>query len=631
MGNNFSEIVQTNEQSKKDDEDEFNYYSLDGYNKTELLNYIKQLKIKSLDVDDTYQDKLKQIDIESLNMLSMCVELYNKMKDQLQIYVPPTNVTTKKVYYVNPKFGPEQVVGQVLAQKENFLPSQVNNFDFWDTSNKPKIIFNTNNVTLEEFTDTFKDMNSAKDMLGVSKKMLALLPFHLKSRFVENFNKYLSGELSPSHISIGTSSYIYKDAKRGPKDDINSFRQIVTIPNITKHLHRIMTLRYDEYFRKNSLIDDKIQKGAVSGQKYGILEQICKIKQVIKSANKHKDTACIIFLDISNAFGSINLEMMYKVLEKYDVPENFINYVKDYYKDFTYYARVNFETTEQFKWHDGLVQGCPLSGILFVTVINYILQHLENEYLEEAGYIISLHQKLLFTAFIDDICIVTRDPEKAKHIFEKLVKILASFGMKVNESKCAIMSINCASSSTPLSTGLKEVNCYKYLGEYLSKDGTCLESYGKFIIMLGRKLFGLGKRKNITNEDRMKIYNKCIQPWMSRKLLVMYDLDNIQRMKIASLVKKYVEEWGGDVSKIVLFRNINTVLEQSKDGLIQDIELDIEDIKGLEQFEDKDLEQIEFTYDQINKEVDVEKVDPATLDDIVTSVSTVDKDLIDLD
>lgn len=604
--------------------DTFNYYDLDSYNKSELLDYIKQMETYALLIDDTYQTKLKDVNIESLNMISICIEMYEKMKNKLDKYVVPKDVELglKKKYYVIPRFKIDKVCEQYITSANIEFKSEHEIFNFWSVqhSSDDSIDFDDGKITIDEYTGTFKDLTCSRDMIGISKKMLALLPNSLKQKFVSLFNQHLFENRDVSELSIGKSTYIHK---RGKTDDINNFRQIITIPNIVKHLHRIMACRLDAYMSANNYIDKSIQKGGVSGQKYSILEQVCKIKQVIKSANKHGDKACIIFMDISNAFGSIDLKMMYKVLGQYGVPNFFINYVKNYYENFTYYAKIGKETTGQLTWLNGLVQGCPLSPILFVTCLNYILKYLNQKYLEDAGYVISLNEKILFTAYIDDIAMICRDENMATQIFNELVGILKSFGMKVNVKKCAFMNINCDKPDIDV----KQVKIYKYLGEYLSNDGSCLTNYKKLIGTLGRKLLTLNKKKELSNDEKVAIYHKCIQGWLVRKLLIMYDLENDKRMKISGLVKKYIMEWGGDCSKIVLFSNVDLALNQSNDPVIQNMDIDQEQII---EFENKNLDEIEFKYEQVKEK---EKLDgsnkPKTND--ITVINASDEPIIDID
>jgi hypothetical protein len=455
-------------------------------------------------------------------------------------------------------------------------------------------------------------------MIGISKKMLMYAPNYHKLRLINCYNKYLEG-LHDISICFGRSSYIYKDYKNGPKDDINSFREIVTIPTVVSHFHRILSLRINEYLDKNKYFDKTIQKGGVSGIKNSIFEQIYKLKNVIKHAHKHDkidknieekgNELCILFLDISSAFNNLDRDRVYKILGSYHVDIKFINYLKMYYDNLHFYANTKDWTTELIKWKKGLVQGCPLSPILFVTALNYIFTYLDKKYKEEMGYKINDECKILFMAFVDDVCILTKDMDSLQDMYNKIKFFFECLGLPLNKDKCAIMKINSKSHSTGFDD-IKIVNSYKYLGEYVSSDGTTIESYSKFISMLGKKLYALDKRKKIDNATKLGIFSKCMLPWIQRKMIIMYDISRQDRLKIAGLIQKYLNRWN-NTDSVKIFTFMTDMLTSTTDKVIINADFDeIDDVLR----DDVDLgnlvanNSVDFSYSSINKEPDVDTV-----------------------
>ena len=274
---------------------------------------------------------------------------------------------------------------------------------------------------------------------------------------------YCSG-LYDNKICFGRGSFIYKEAKKGPKNNLDSFREIVSIPTVISHFHRIMSLRVCDYLTKNNFINTSIQKGAMGGIKFGVLEQIYKVKEIIKHANENKKPLCLAFLDVSNAFGSLDRNRLFEILRKYHFDESIISYIKTYYEHFKYYAATKEWTTPLLNFPNGLVQGCPLSPILFVIALNYVLNHLNDKYAKEFGYPLGEDISVLFTAYIDDVCILAKDMKSLEIIYNKIKFFYECIGLKLNSSKSAIMRINCQENgfdNVPL------VNGYKYLGEYI--------------------------------------------------------------------------------------------------------------------------------------------------------------------
>src|SRR3989337_947761 len=79
---------------------------LDYLTKKDIIDYIKNMDIKNLDITEDFEEKLKSLELENFGLISMNIELYEKIKDILPVFVPD-KVTKKlsKNFFVKPKFG----------------------------------------------------------------------------------------------------------------------------------------------------------------------------------------------------------------------------------------------------------------------------------------------------------------------------------------------------------------------------------------------------------------------------------------------------------------------------------------------------------------------------------------------
>jgi len=581
---------------------------LDDLNIEELISYIKISKQKKLDINDNFAEKIKDVTLDNMMLIPMSIEFYEKVAELVPEYKNEIKMKYGKYQkYIKPKFGADAVVNSKQIH-------QTDNNDYLSTEldlgviPPPTTEMNNGKITLVEFMESFDNPPSKIDMIGMSKKMIMNMPNYHKTRLINCYNRYLVGSVD-STMCFGRSSYIYKEAKNGPKESIDSFREIVTIPNTVSQYHRILALRLSEYLEKNNYIDKNIQKGAVSGIKYSVVEQIYKVKNVLKDANENKKSICMLFLDISNAFGSLNRTRLFEILEKYNVDKKFINYIQSYYDNFKFYATSKDWTTELMDWQDGLVQGCPLSSILFVTAINYVLRYLDDKYKQAFGYSIKNDVPILFTAFIDDVCVIAKDADALQEVYNKLKFLFACLGLKLNASKSAIMTVNCNTSGFD---GIPVVKNTKYLGEILSCDGLTNESYKEFISELGKKLFQLDKKK-VDNATKLCFFSKCMLPWVQRKMMIMYDIDNDNRHNIVAVLKKYLQKWGNN-DTVKIFSFITDLLLSSHDIIIKNAEFD----KNIDEklMTDIDLANciindanIDCSYSSINKSPKVTDID----------------------
>ncbi|ARF12186.1 reverse transcriptase [Klosneuvirus KNV1] len=566
-----SNSTTTDQQSTQQDnvEEEFKFDNLDDSTKTELIEFIKLLKTKNINLQDNFSEKMKDVELESTQLLPMCVELYQKMYELFGEFKQTADKTKskKKFYFVKPKFTTDDV------KKANTVADTVQVTLPLDTTmmnvTAPVVSMKNTQITMTEFTDSFGNVITKKDMMGINKRMLRDSPQYIKTRFINVFNQILKDLSLVNKISIGKGSYIYKTSKHGATSDINSFRQIVTIPNAVNQFHRIMTIRLSNYLMANKYLDTDIQKGSISGTKFAIFEQFYKVKNVFKHAKKNNKSCAVLFLDVSNAFGNLNLTNLYKVLETYGVDQGFINYLKEFYGNFEYYVDANGVKSEVFKWKGGLIQGCSLSPLLFVTALNYILTHLDKTYKSTHGYSLGDVHKILLTAFVDDICVICKDVNSCEEIYKKLAELLKVLGLPVNIGKCALMVVNDNTPTTGELTKIQKVNVFKYLGEYVASDGSSTESYVQFLKSVARRLKGLDT-KNVTNDVKITAFNQYLSPWIQRKMLTMYDISTVNRLKIVAIIKEYLDKWGHkDV--INLFSNVSNIINESKDKIISGV------------------------------------------------------------
>ena len=575
----------------------------DSLSKMELLNHIKEMDPHFLGLDGSSKSVICGVRLQNNKLIPMNIELYETLKTLLPKPEPKENGTqmtfTKRKFYVTPEFSPDDI--NLKRNPSDHLDEDL----VLGIIEKQKIPFKIIPINIFEFSESFGTPDNGKDMMGMSKKILLLMSNFQKRKFVNQYNKLYKGRSNVKEISFGKAFYIYKG--KGPKNEIKSFRQIVSLPNSVRHFHRILEIRLIEYLTKNGYLDTNIQKGGVKGISHGIFEQVYKIKSIVKDANKNKKSLALLFLDISNAFGNLHLKRLYEIMEKYHIESGFIKYVQRFYEGLEIYTETKKWKTGLLKWEDGLIQGCPLSGALFILALNYVLTYLNDKYKLELGYKMD-NGRILFTAFVDDIAIMSNSLQALEDIYYKLSFYLECLGLPINKKKSAIMIINIkhAYINGKAFEDIPIVSTFKYLGEYLSADGTNVGSLSSFLAITGRKLSTLDK-KQIENDTKLIIFKKMLLPWMQRKIMVMYDLDQKSRTKIINLIHTYTQKWGDD-TPIKLFTNIDDILNKSEDDFINNIEKD-EDYIGMDENNaliDHVLEQgVTLDYSQINKKIDL--------------------------
>lgn len=570
MGNILGSFYDNNDNNDKETNANFNAntlnYNLKNMNRTELLNFVKQLNPKKLNIQNL-GNVSKNIKLCSNDLPSLTVEYYTKLSKVLNEY-EYEKTYKHTVYDVQPKFTKEDFENyhrDLISQCENYNKLEIIDFEFAELNDICDMT--TNPINLDEFNECFKAFEKNKsDILGINKAILKASPDFIKKKFINCFNDYLDGTLFPNDINFAKSFFKYK--KDDPKN-VKSFRQLTTISCTVNHLHRIFAKRISNHISQNNLFDNVTQKGGFDCCQ----PQILKVKNIIQDANKNNKSLCVMFMDISNAFGSVDRNAMYCIMEKYKIDKNIINYVKSFYDSLDFYAKTFTFETDFLRWGEnmGILQGCPMSPFLFVLLLDYMFKHIHKKY-DKYSYEIG-GQKISFTAYMDDVCIVSDNMEKMQEIYNETVLLLEKLGMKVNRQKCAIMKINIDENSNLNIDDIETVNVYKYLGEYISSDGTSTYAFDKTMELLKEKCDCIDNYF-LTGENKTKIFNRAIKPWLSRTLVNMYDINNNKRYELTQLLSRYFLRWNSDNPNAEIYINIMDIVNNSNDDIIKNMDFE---------------------------------------------------------
>ena len=178
----------------------------------------------------------------------------------------------------------------------------------------------------------------------------------------------------------------------------------------------------------------------------------------------------INFIDFKKAFDSIHHDTLLKILRSYGVPLKIVSLLETFYNHFECSVILSNTSSEWFTVKSGVRQGCILSPILFLVVIDWVMRKTTSD--KPRGIQWTLFSQLEDLDFADDLAFLS---VKLDHLQEKtdlLERYAKQTGLTINTSKTQVMSINTTPTAPVTVNGepLEFVQDFTYLGSLISKD-----------------------------------------------------------------------------------------------------------------------------------------------------------------
>ena len=164
--------------------------------------------------------------------------------------------------------------------------------------------------------------------------------------------------------NTSVTTILYKE--KGDTNDLKNYRPISLINVDLKILTKALTNRLKKVL--SSIIH--FTQTAMDGRK--IDNTIHMLRDLIQLANNENFESAFIFLDQEKAFDRVNHEFLYKTMKAFGIGPSFIHWVRQIYSNATTRVKVNGFLSENIPLRRGVRQGCPLSPLLYVLIIEIL-------------------------------------------------------------------------------------------------------------------------------------------------------------------------------------------------------------------------------------------------------------------
>ena len=300
------------------------------------------------------------------------------------------------------------------------------------------------------------------------------------------------------------------------------------------------------------------QSGYIKGRYIGCNIRI--IEDLVDLTEHFNKMGCIICLDFEKAFDSVNWYFMFKALELFNFGDDFIKWIKILYNKPSIYCKNNGWLSESFNAERGIRQGCPVSALLFLLVVEIMAIKIRNNTHVKGFEIAGNTFKL--TQYADDTTLLLSDLDSIGKVLNIISLFSEVSGLKLNISKCEGKWL-----------GTADKNVHNFSGIHFTKDPIkCLGIY-----IGGCKI----KREDLNWKKKLDKFDNLLERWKERKLTIFGKVVILKSLAISQLVSHFILiPVPSDIMKRIN-KSMYNFLWNSKDRIRRNVLINTQDNGGI--------------------------------------------------
>ena len=222
-------------------------------------------------------------------------------------------------------------------------------------------------------------------------------------------------------------------AKKGNTSNCNNWRGITLLSVPSKVLIRIILDRI------KTTVEQKLRKVQAGFREHrSCVDLINSLRVIIEQSCEWNSTTYMLFVDFEKAFDSVDRCVMWRLLLKYGIPPKIVNLTRETYNGYECQVVHEGKLTEPFRVTSGVRQGCILSPIIFLLVIDDIMR---KSIQRKRGLQWGLLNRLEELDYADDVCLLTHSFQHMKETLKELEIEAWKAGLKINSRKTKEMRL----------------------------------------------------------------------------------------------------------------------------------------------------------------------------------------------
>ena len=287
------------------------------------------------------------------------------------------------------------------------------------------------------------------------------------------------------------------------------------------------------------------QKGSLP--RNGLQEHVFCLNSAIRDFLHKSSKLFIAFVDIRDAFGSVNHAFMFRALEQAGYPDWVIELLRNAYDGSNFQVTTNNTLTDPIARQRGIIQGCPISVIAFEQAIDVWLRWVNAEYSTS-------DIPIPVQGYVDDVSLAAESEEEIRVMTTKTDYFMNAAQMEVKHRKCALLNgqrtgnnwkknsktdidLIIQNSSIPV---YSRDQCYKYLGYQIRIDNLStqvndlISEFVETLVKIDKSLLPVSAKIEAINTMCMSKLNF----FFPNSIFLEKDLDNLENEIVS-----YVRHW----------------------------------------------------------------------------------------
>ena len=349
----------------------------------------------------------------------------------------------------------------------------------------------------------YMKLNKSPGIDGLSTEFYKEFWDDINDTLVQSYNEaFDEGYLSESrNLSVLTLIY-----KKGDRTLLKNYRPIC-LSNVDYKIFAFVLANRLQKVINNLVSQD--QTGYIKKRYIGT--NIRKIIDTIDYLETNNKSGVLLLLDFEKAFDSVEWPFIISTLKQFNFGPQFIKWISIIYNNPKAIIKNNGHLSNKIELHRGIRQGCPISGLIFLLVLEILATRLkENENIKGINIDSGPHTiELKISQFADDTALLLLDENQIEHVFSVVNNFENLAGLKLyvdkteglwlgsskyRQNNCKIMNIKWP--TTPI----------RYLGVFIGyEEEMCFQKNWEEKIISMEKLFDVWKSRDLTTSGKITI------------------------------------------------------------------------------------------------------------------------------